>query len=253
MQKPEFFMPFYRAHTGVGATFEDIGDPIEDTSRGMTEILFQLANGAGTPATALADFALLVRPHTSASYHTIISGATWGTVAGNLKGYVGALNTLAAAASGLGHVDIGPANAFKFQAKSAGTDVLTNGTFTGNANNWTLGAGWAYATNNVAATAADTTLKQLVADMTVGWTSGVVYEVIFTISGYSAGTLQVGTNTLPSQKAAAVAANGTYTVKVTADGHADGLVFTGDGFTGVIDTITATPTVPVTIYGNGYR
>ena len=131
--------------------------------------------------------------------------------------------------------------------------MLSNGAFTGNANDWTLGAGWAYGTNNVAATDADTTLKQAKADMGTAWTSGVIYEVIFTISGYSAGTLQVGTNTLPSQKAVAVAANGTYTVKVTADGHADGLVFTGDGFTGVIDTVTCTPTVPVTIYGNGYR
>lgn len=245
------FNPFKRTSTGVGNTLEDVGDPIIDAHRGVTQIVFELENESA--ATALADFALLVRPHEEASYQTLISGATWGTVAGILKKYLGALNTLAAAAKGLAYVDIGPVNAFKFQAKVGSTTVLTNGTFTGNANSWTLGADWTYGANAVAAVAADTTLKQAKADMGTPWTSGVVYEVIFTISGYAAGSLQVGTNTDPEQKAAAITADGTYTVKVTADAHADGLVFTGTGFTGTIDTISATPCSPVTIVGNGYR
>lgn len=245
------FNPFKRTSTGVGNTLEDVGDPIIDAHRGVTQIVFELENESA--ATALADFALLVRTHEEANYQTLISGATWGTVAGILKKYVGALNTLAAAGKALAYVDIGPVNAFKFQAKVNGSTVLNNGGFAGNANSWTLGADWTYNANAVDAAAADTTLKQAKADMASAWTSGVIYEVIFTITNYSAGSLQVGTNTSAEQSDTAITADGTYTVKVTADAHADGLVFTGTGFTGTIDTVSATPTSPVTIVGNGYR
>lgn len=204
---------------------------------GMDKCIFELENLSST--TALADFEMTVVPHPSADEHVLITGAEWGTIANVLKKYKGALNTLAAGAKAMAYVDCGPVFAVGFRAQSAGTTVLANGTFTGNANSWTLGSGWAYGTNNVAATAASTTLKQEKANMGTPWTSGVFYEVTFTISGYSAGTLTCGTNSGIDENSTTISANGTYHLIVEADSHADGLVFTGTGFTGVIDSISA--------------
>jgi len=122
------------------------------------------------------------------------------------------------------------------------TNMLDNGTLTGSpAVEWTLGAGWAVApaapnATAIAATTATSTLKQTLANMATGWTSAVKYTVMFTLSGVSAGSLTVGTNTDDDQGETYSAA-GTYVAIVTADAHADGLVFTGTGFTGTIDNI----------------
>lgn len=204
---------------------------------GMDKCIFELENSSNT--TALSDFEMIVVPHPAADEHVLITGAEWGTIANVLKKYKGSLNTLAAGAKAMAYVDCGPVFAVGFRAKSAGTTVLANGTFTGNANSWTLGSGWAYGTDNVAATAASTTLKQLKADMGTPWTNGVLYEVNFTISGYSAGTLTCGTNSGVDEDSTTISADGTYSLIVEADNHADGLVFTGTGFTGVIDSISA--------------
>jgi hypothetical protein len=121
-------------------------------------------------------------------------------------------------------------------------NVLTNGTFTGALTGWTEASpDIAYGTNNVAFVNATATLKQLLASMTTAWTAAATYRVVFTISGYSGGgNITVGTNTNAAQGGSAVTANGTYTRLVTADAHADGLVFTATGFTGNLDTVTAT-------------
>ena len=119
-----FLTPFTMTNDEVGTDLEDLAPVYLDqgyTKRGLTNITFELANGHGS--VALADFALLVQPHPSAGWHTIISGSTWNTVAGNLKEVVGTLNTLAAGASGFAHVSIGPVYGFKFQAKSASGTV----------------------------------------------------------------------------------------------------------------------------------
>jgi len=227
---------------------------------GMTNLVFDVSVGSGSPA--LADFALYVFPHRNYSAaHKILSATDWGTITGILKHKVGTIQTLAAGASAYAYVDIGPNYAIAFGAKSGATELLTNGTFTGNANSWTLGAGWAYGANKVAATAASSTLKQLKADM-VGagatWTSGKLYELGFTISSYSAGYLTYGTNTGPSTdsdgNASRISADGTYTgLLVESDGNAAGLVLTGVGFTGTIDSVTLKQCAEVSVVGSLYR
>lgn len=226
---------------------------------GMTKMAFAITVGDGSPA--LADFALLVKTNKEADIVTLLSGSDWGTITGILKHKVGSLNTLAAGATGYGYVDIGPCYSIAFQAKSAGTELLTNGTFTGSANSWTLGTGIAYGTNNVAFTAATATLSQTKADMVssgAGWVDGQVYEVTFTISGYSAGNLAVGTVETPSQYKDADGVeiqlgNGTYTALVESDGDADGLIFTATGFTGVIDSVSMKQCATVRIAGSAFH
>lgn len=248
-------LPFKATTTrGLGTSLTDIGSPIFPRCA-VDKIGFQLFN-AGTQA--FADFALLVAWHKDSydagQWTTWISGSAWGTVAGQVKAYTGALNTLAASDVGQASLgDMATPYAFKFQAKMNSSTILTNGTFTGNANSWTLGTGFAYSSNTVAATTASATMKQAVSAMVssgADWIDGDVYEISVVITNYSAGSLQCGTNTSPSQKSSAITANGTYTFNVTADDHADGLVFTGTGFTGTIDTISAKPCASAAVYGS---
>lgn len=117
--------------------------------------------------------------------------------------------------------------------------VIANGTFA-SATGWTeasadieITGGEAVFTN----TTSDT-LKQAKAAMTTAWTSGRIYEVSFDVT-VSAGSLSVGTNTDASQETSTIDSTGSYTVLVTADAHADGLVFTGAGFTGTLDNVVA--------------
>jgi len=70
-----------------------------------------------------------------------------------------------------------------------GAEKLTNGTFTGNANGWTLGTGWTYNTNLVRKDVAGTgTLTQDLASMATPVIAGETYKLDFIISN----------NTVPS-------------------------------------------------------
>lgn len=112
-----------------------------------------------------------------------------------------------------------------------GAELVTNGSFTGNANGWTLGTGWAYDTNNVSKVAGvQSNLQQ---DCL---TVGKYYELSFTVSNYVAGTLSpfigFGSPVVP------VSANGTYTYKsvCTTNGI---LVLQGNSlFVGTVDTVS---------------
>ena len=77
-----------------------------------------------------------------------------------------------------------------------GSDLVTNGTFTGSATGWTLGGGggdpdWAYATNNVTHGNGGGTAT-LTPTTPISITAGKKYRVVLTISGYSAGTVTIG-------------------------------------------------------------
>lgn len=226
-----------------------VGQPVE-----ATHIAFQLANDDAV--LALGDFALLAKFAAEGDWITLLSATDWGTLTNTLEFKSGTLQTLAAATNGAARVNFGSAYALKFQAKSGGSTVLSNGTFTGNDTGWTdtASAGTiGYGTDNAEFAAATGTYKQAKADMSTPWTDTKVYEVTFTISGYSAGTLTVGTNTDADQGGDAISANGTYVRPVTADAHADGLVFTATGLTADLDTVSAIPVIDgVTVYGRLY-
>ncbi len=119
------------AENFIAGTLTDIGEPVEFYGQGVPQtIAFELSNTGA----ALTDFALLAKMSPDASgYQTLISGATWNTVAGNLKEVAGTLNTLASGSKGAAVVEIGPVYAFKFQA-SIGSGVRNKGTLTAAAN-----------------------------------------------------------------------------------------------------------------------
>jgi len=66
-------------------------------------------------------------------------------------------------------------------------ELVTNGTFTGNANGWVLGANWAYNSNNIRHTAGATAdPTQLLGVILV---TDAIYEITYTVSNRTAGTI----------------------------------------------------------------
>jgi hypothetical protein len=112
---------------------------------------------------------------------------------------------------------------------------VSNGTFTGNANGWTLGAGWAYGTNNVVATNASGNLTQLNNNLASPFSRGCNYAVAFTVSGFSGGSVlpRIG-----SVGGTAITADGTYNQNIECAITGSSLIFDGTGFTGVIDSVS---------------
>jgi len=119
------------------------------------------------------------------------------------------------------------------------TEYITNGTFTGAATGWTLGAGWAYGTNNVAKTAGTGTLSQALATMVTVPYKGETYLLNFTISGWVKGsptvTMMGGTGT-----GTTVTGDGVYSRAITTTATTGAFTFTpsasDDEYT--IDTIS---------------
>lgn len=81
-----------------------------------------------------------------------------------------------------------------------GPELLTNGTFTGNATGWTLGTGWSYGTNNVVLTLGGTTEGDLSQSVTLNGNTAVDYNYLITfnvthsIAWNAALTVFLGTN-----------------------------------------------------------
>lgn len=119
---------------------------------------------------------------------------------------------------------------------------LTNGTFTGAATGWTLGAGWVYGTNNVAATTASSSLSQAVSAMARALKSGVAYALKLTVTR-SAGSLAVTLGA--TAHTTTISASGTYQFRWDFDGNSAGLVITGTGFSGTIDDVSLVPAVDI--------
>jgi len=121
-----------------------------------------------------------------------------------------------------------------------GSELTTNGTFTGNANNWTLGGGggapdWAYNSNNVThGNSGGTTALQPSPALTIA--AAGVYKVSFVLSAVTTGSVTVslgGTNA-----PAASSKNGSFAYTITAT-NTNNLLFTPTTtFVGTLDTVT---------------
>lgn len=108
---------------------------------------------------------------------------------------------------------------------------ITNGSFTGSASGWTLGAGWAYAANAAAATLSNAALSQSITVVAGTWNL-----LKFDLTR-SAGTLAI---TVDGVALGTLNATGRYFVRFWGgDGGAQTVAFTGAGFTGTIDTVSA--------------
>lgn len=114
-----------------------------------------------------------------------------------------------------------------------GDELVNNGTFSGNANGWTLGTNWAYGTNNACATSADVgeTLSQGI-DIVIG----KYYYVVYTIENYAAGDVRVE---LGATNGITRSADGTYNEIIQA-GVGSSIVFDniGTDFTGCITGVS---------------
>lgn len=111
-------------------------------------------------------------------------------------------------------------------------ELTTNGTFTGSATGWTLGAGWAYAANNVAATNASTALSQVLTTPPGSWCIVDVDMSGRTTGGFqiSYGATAVGTQQTTNNRYKAVF--------FTGSGGSATLAFTGTNLTATLDTIS---------------
>jgi hypothetical protein len=127
-----------------------------------------------------------------------------------------------------------------------GTNVVTNGTFTGSATGWTLGGGggtpdWAYVANTVThASGGGTTALQPSTPLTV--TIGVAYKVSFVLSGYTTGTVTVSVGGVTP--GIGTKDNGTFVYLIIATSTAN-LTFTPtNDFAATLDTVTVQTVTP---------
>jgi hypothetical protein len=109
------------------------------------------------------------------------------------------------------------------------TNLAVNGTFTGSATGRTVGAGWAYGTDNIVATASSGDIYQ--STLTIG----KKYRVTFEITAYTSGQVRfacgtTGTGTYRS-------AVGIYTEEVVCSGNTN-LYLGGNAFSGTIDNVS---------------
>jgi hypothetical protein len=116
-----------------------------------------------------------------------------------------------------------------------GANMLVNGTFTGAATSWSLGTGWTYGSNAIAALNSTGSVTQATSTMYGAVRTGRSYSVTFTVSNYTTGNVRVQ---LGTALGTARSANGTYTETIVAleDGGAFFLLAAGP-FTGTIDNV----------------
>jgi len=120
-------------------------------------------------------------------------------------------------------------------------EILTNGGFTGNANDWTLGTGWAYNSNNVTHTAGNTAdMSQAVGDMVSTPIQGRLHKISVTLSSVTAGSVSIRLSTVAESASNTLeaSANGTFT-KIVRASAVPGLVVTPtSAFDGTLDDIS---------------
>lgn len=110
-------------------------------------------------------------------------------------------------------------------------ELVSNGTFTGSAAGWTLGAGWAYGANNAAATLSDAALSQDIA------VSAGTWNILKFNVTRAAGTVQPSLDGISA--GSTINAAGRYFLRIWGgDGGTQTLAFTGTGFTGTIDNVS---------------
>lgn len=118
-------------------------------------------------------------------------------------------------------------------AGGLGSELITNGNFTGNANGWTLGTNWAYAANSVTHSAGNTAaLSQIVGTIDPAY----AYQVTLTIGG-TIGTVNVIFGVNGQQYAAGA---GTVTLQTSNYSNTSGLfeVLPSVDFNGTIDSVS---------------
>ncbi len=118
-------------------------------------------------------------------------------------------------------------------------DLVVDGDMS-SSTNWTEGAGWVIAAGVATATTATSDLEQ-----TITLVEGISYEVVFTLTGFSVGTV---TPKIGGTAGTTRSSNATFTETIVA-GATQLLELTGAGFTGVIDNVTVTQVTEASFTG----
>ena len=132
--------------------------------------------------------------------------------------------------------DLGEASGTRYDSwgtnhlDQAFAELVTNGTFTGNSMGWTEGDGWAYGTNNEAATEADANLTQT----TVVPTVGKLYSTSFDLTA-TTGTMRIVFGGVNGTTRSTTATH-TETIRATTTGTI--VIDPVATFTGVLDTVS---------------
>lgn len=113
-----------------------------------------------------------------------------------------------------------------------GPELITNGEFETNLDDWTVDAGWAWSAGAACATDGQNIGQTIAA----GLVDGELYVVAFTISNYSSGDLSFS---LGGTVSGPYNANGTYSVVIAAGAADEDIIFGGAGtFNGCIDNVS---------------
>jgi hypothetical protein len=122
---------------------------------------------------------------------------------------------------------------------AVGSELLTNGGFTGSATGWTLGAGWAYGSNKINCTPGSSAgFTQ--SGLTI--TATQTYKVTVITSGRTAGYLQC---VLGGVTGPAMEGNDIYTFYITASSSTSNIQFTNDTlYDGSVDSVSLKRLVP---------
>lgn len=116
-------------------------------------------------------------------------------------------------------------------------DLVTNGTFATDSD-WTKGAGWTIGSGVATATGAISTAISQTSDFTL--IEGKSYSVTFTVSRTAGGIIPSIGGTAGTERTTSA----TFIETIIA-GSTQAIAFTGNGFTGTIDTISITPVISV--------
>lgn len=124
-----------------------------------------------------------------------------------------------------------------------GSELVTNGTFAADTD-WTKGAGWTIAAG--VATGTGTTANL---DGSVTVTAGKLYRLVYTISGFTAGTVRGALTGGTTTNGVTRSADGTYTEYLRAEAGNTTLSFDGvTAFTGNIDNVSLMEVLTFTGY-----
>lgn len=114
------------------------------------------------------------------------------------------------------------------------TELVSNGSFTGDASGWNLGTGWTYGSNKVTHTAGNT--ANMYQDDV--FTDGEKYAVQITVADCTAGGITVYIGENANAYSFCISSNGTWTFQGVADG-VDLVITPTTSFDGSVDSISA--------------
>ncbi len=119
-------------------------------------------------------------------------------------------------------------------ASTVGSELVTNGTFTGSAASWTLQTGWSYGSDSVSKTSGVASFLLQPSILTIG----DLYKVTFTISNYISGVFGLYSTFWEQQHL--YSANGTYEV-YSSSKSLNLYLYSDASFVGSIDNVSVKP------------